>query len=64
MNRAALDHGDAVAKRIPNKRIGVPEDVAAAALYLASNAGSYVVGETIAVDGGLVHFALGSRTDA
>jgi NAD(P)-dependent dehydrogenase (short-subunit alcohol dehydrogenase family) len=64
MNRAARDHGDAVAERIPNKRIGVPEDIAAAALYLASNAGNYVVGETITVDGGLVHGALGSSIDA
>ncbi len=59
MNRAARDHGDAVAKRIPNGRIGSPEDMAAAALYLASAAGNYVVGETIAVDGGVVHANLG-----
>jgi NAD(P)-dependent dehydrogenase (short-subunit alcohol dehydrogenase family) len=55
MNRAARDHGNAVAKRIPNGRIGLPEDMAAAAVYLASNAGNYVVGETIAVDGGVTY---------
>ena len=55
MNKAARDHGDAVAKSIPTKRIGVPEDMAGAAIFLASKAGDYVVGETIAVDGGLVH---------
>ena len=55
MNRAARDYGDAVAEKIPNKRIGLPEDMAAAAIYLASNAGNYVVGDTITVDGGIVH---------
>jgi NAD(P)-dependent dehydrogenase (short-subunit alcohol dehydrogenase family) len=53
MNRAARDHGDEVAKRIPSGRIGVDEDMAGAAIFLASNAGNYVVGETIAVDGGV-----------
>lgn len=60
MNRAARDHGDAVARNIPNKRIGVPEDMAAAAIYLASNAGNYVVGDTITVDGGVAHANIGS----
>ncbi|WP_375420569.1 SDR family oxidoreductase [uncultured Sphingomonas sp.] len=64
MNRAARDHGDAVAQSIPAKRIGVDEDMAGTAIYLASRAGDYVIGETIAVDGGLVHAALGSSIDA
>jgi NAD(P)-dependent dehydrogenase (short-subunit alcohol dehydrogenase family) len=64
MNRAARDHGDDVAKGIPAKRIGRPEDMAAAAIYLCSRAGDYVVGETITVDGGLVHAALGTSIDA
>jgi NAD(P)-dependent dehydrogenase (short-subunit alcohol dehydrogenase family) len=64
MNRAARDHGDAVASAIPARRIGEAEDMAAAAIYLASRAGDYVVGETIAVDGGLVNAALGSSIDA
>jgi NAD(P)-dependent dehydrogenase (short-subunit alcohol dehydrogenase family) len=64
MNRAARDHGDAVAHGIPAKRIGEPEDMAAAAIYLASRAGDYVIGETITVDGGLVHAALGTSIDA
>ena len=35
------------------RRIGRDEDMAGAAIYLASRAGDYVVGETIAVDGGV-----------
>jgi NAD(P)-dependent dehydrogenase (short-subunit alcohol dehydrogenase family) len=53
MNRDARDHGDAIARRIPSRRIGRDEDMAGAASYLASRAGDYVVGETIAVDGGV-----------
>jgi len=64
MNRAARDHGDAVAQGIPARRIGNDEDMAGAAIYLASRAGDYVVGETITVDGGVVHGALGSSIDA
>ena len=63
MNRAARDHGDAVAHGIPSRRIGADEDMAGAAIYLASRAGDYVVGDTITVDGGLVHAALGVATD-
>ena len=53
MNRDARDRGDELAKRIPSRRIGLDEDMAGAAIYLASRAGNYVVGETIAVDGGV-----------
>ena len=55
MNRDARDHGDEVAKRVPAGRVGTPEDMAGAAIYLASRAGDYVVGETIVVDGGVTH---------
>src|SRR6201996_9770545 len=44
MNRAARDHGDEVATRVPSGRIGTDEDMAGAAIYLASRAGDYVVG--------------------
>ena len=64
MNKAARDHGDAIAKGIPAKRIGVAEDMAGTAIYLASRAGDYVVGDTITVDGGLVNAALGTSIDA
>jgi 3-oxoacyl-[acyl-carrier protein] reductase len=38
---------------IPLKRTGTPEDVAEAALFLASGASSYITGQVIAVDGGM-----------
>ena len=53
MNRDARDHGDTVAARIPARRVGVDDDMAAAAIYLASRAGDYVVGTTLTVDGGV-----------
>lgn len=40
--------------RIPLRRIGLPEDVAAAIAFLASERASYITGQTIHVDGGLV----------
>ena len=53
MNKDARDHGEAVAARIPARRVGVDDDMAAAAIYLASRAGDYVVGTTLTVDGGV-----------
>ena len=53
MNKDARDHGDEIAKRIPLGRIGTPEDMAGAAIFLASRAGDYVVGSTLIVDGGV-----------
>ena len=55
MNRAARDNTDEVATRVPAGRVGTDEDMAGAAIYLASRAGDYVVGATIAVDGGTVY---------
>ncbi|SEK16976.1 NAD(P)-dependent dehydrogenase, short-chain alcohol dehydrogenase family [Variovorax sp. OK605] len=55
MNKDARDHGDVVKDRIPAGRIGVPEDMAGAAIYLASRAGDYVMGSTLVVDGGVTH---------
>ena len=40
-------------KRIPLKRLGVPGEVAAAVLYLASRDAGYVTGQVLSVDGGL-----------
>jgi NAD(P)-dependent dehydrogenase (short-subunit alcohol dehydrogenase family) len=55
MNKDARDHGDVVKERIPAGRIGVAEDMAGAAIYLASRAGDYVMGSTLVVDGGVTH---------
>ena len=59
MNRAARDHAEQVAKHIPSGRVGTDEDMAGTAIYLASRAGDYVVGVTIAVDGGVVYASAG-----
>ncbi|PLK24053.1 3-oxoacyl-ACP reductase [Porphyrobacter sp. TH134] len=58
MNKAAKDAPDASAAGIPAQRIGTAEDMAAAAIYLCSRAGDYVVGETLTVDGGVVNALL------
>ena len=43
-----------VKKRIPAKRVGQPEDVAAAVVFLASKDAGYISGQTIVVDGGMI----------
>jgi NAD(P)-dependent dehydrogenase (short-subunit alcohol dehydrogenase family) len=45
---------DAIAARTPLQRLGEPEDVVGAALFLASSASAYVNGAVITVDGGLM----------
>ncbi|HEY2256874.1 MAG TPA: SDR family oxidoreductase [Variovorax sp.] len=55
MNKDARDHGDEIKGHIPAGRIGTPEDMAGAAIYLASRAGYYVMGSTLVVDGGVTH---------
>lgn len=50
LDQAALD--DLVARRIPLGRLGVPQDIAAAVAWLASDDAAYVTGHTLIVDGG------------
>jgi len=50
--RADSDRSKSIEDRIPAGRWGTPEDLAGAAVYLASDAANYVNGFTLAVDGG------------
>jgi 2-deoxy-D-gluconate 3-dehydrogenase len=43
---------EALIARLPKKRIGQPEDIGAAAVYLASDEADYVTGVVLFVDGG------------
>ena len=43
----------ALLEQIPSAKLGAPEDVAAAVIYLASDAAAYVTGETLNINGGL-----------
>lgn len=51
LERKIVDEA-AVVRRTPMARLGVPEEVAEAAVYLASDAASYTTGAVLAVDGG------------
>ena len=49
-----LDAAEAAAReQVPARRLGTPEEVAAAAVFLCSAAASYVTGQSLLVDGGL-----------
>jgi NAD(P)-dependent dehydrogenase (short-subunit alcohol dehydrogenase family) len=52
LNTAARDHTDEMKNMIPAKRIGEAENIAGAAIFLASRAGTFSVGSNIVVDGG------------
>ena len=53
--KATLEQfGDIIIGRVPLGRVGTPEDAAGTCLFLASRAGAYVNGATIALDGGTI----------
>ena len=45
--------GDIIKKMIPMKRLGLPEDIARVAVFLASEESGYITGQVLIVDGGL-----------
>ena len=53
MNKIARDTPEFYNAHIPAKRVGRPDDIAGAAVFLASRAGNYVVGTAVTVDGGV-----------
>lgn len=56
MTKVTTDHPDRLSgtlAQIPLQRLGTPDDMAGAALYLAGPLASYVTGQTLIVDGGL-----------
>ena len=61
MNKVARDMADESAKGIPNRRVGDAFDMGGSAVYLASRAGDYTIGETLTVDGGIVNAHLPSH---
>jgi len=44
---------EAMLEKIPLKRMGTPQDIAAAALFLASDDSAYITGQVLPVDGGM-----------
>ena len=47
---------ETILTKVPAARLGTPEDIAAAAVYLSSNEAAYVTGQTIHVNGGMAMF--------
>ena len=55
MARALWEQNEAsISKMVPLHRLGEPEDIANAALFLASDASSWITGTTTVVDGGML----------
>jgi len=57
-DRTQVEHYE---KKILLKRLGTPEDVAGAAVFLCSAAAGYITGETIIIDGGLTTWQIGRK---
>jgi NAD(P)-dependent dehydrogenase (short-subunit alcohol dehydrogenase family) len=46
------NYGDVLAKRLPTKRLGEPQDIANLATFLASDLANWITGDTYVIDGG------------
>jgi NAD(P)-dependent dehydrogenase (short-subunit alcohol dehydrogenase family) len=57
-DRSQVEHYE---KKILLRRVGAPKDVAGAAVFLCSEAASYITGETIVIDGGLTTGQIGRK---
>lgn len=65
LNRSLLagtPRGEWLQRHTPMERFGAPEEIAGAAVYLASAAASYVTGEVLVVDGGFLARGVGPST--
>ena len=54
MRRMGADVCRAVAEETPTERLGTPEEIAAAVLFLAGENAGYITGQTLSVNGGAV----------
>ena len=48
------DKQDKILARIPMGRFGTPEDVAEAVIFLSSDGASYITGQVLTIDGGMI----------
>jgi NAD(P)-dependent dehydrogenase (short-subunit alcohol dehydrogenase family) len=53
-DRFAGDARDQIASTVPVQRVGASEEIAAAVLYLASDAAKFTTGTSLVVDGGFI----------
>jgi NAD(P)-dependent dehydrogenase (short-subunit alcohol dehydrogenase family) len=56
MNTMSGPFAEKILPSVPAGRFGTPEDLGAAAVYLASNEASWVTGATLVLDGGYTPF--------